>query len=87
MCLVSYFHELFFPFVFLGCGTVVCRDCSSHMIPIPTEQLYHPVRVCDDCFVDLEKEQALNEVLTHHKNVVVQAVEAVEKCELNKSPN
>ena len=57
------------------------------MIPIPTEQLYHPVRVCDDCFVDLEKEQALNEVLTHHKNVVVQAVEAVEKCELNKSPN
>ena len=56
------------------------------MIPIPTEQLYHPVRVCDDCFVDLEKEQALNEVLTHHKNVV-QAVEAVEKCELNKSPN
>merc|ERR1719340_297073 len=68
-----------------SCGTVVCRDCSSHMIPIPTEQLYHPVRVCDDCFVDLEKEQALNEVLTHHKNVV-QAVEAVEKCEL-KSPN
>ena len=55
------------------------------MIPIPTEQLYHPVRVCDDCFVDLEKEQSLNEVLTHHKNVV-QAVEAVGKCEL-KSPN
>ena len=23
------------------------------MIPIPSEQLYHPVRVCDDCFAGL----------------------------------
>lgn len=23
------------------------------MIPIPSEQLYHPVRVCDDCFTEL----------------------------------
>ena len=23
------------------------------MIPIPSEQLYHPVRVCDDCFAEL----------------------------------
>ena len=47
------------------------------MISIPAEQLYHPVRVCDDCFLELEKEQAQNEVLTH-KNVVQDAIEAVE---------
>ena len=27
------------------------------MIPIPSEQLYHPVRVCDDCFLILDAKQ------------------------------
>ena len=73
-----------FSFTLQSCGRLFCRDCSSHMIPIPSEQLYHPVRVCDDCFVELEKEQAQNEVLMH-KNAVQDVIEAVE-CEL-KSPN
>merc|ERR1711963_1050960 len=36
-----------------NCGFLFCRDCSSKLIPIPSEQLYHPVRVCDDCFAEL----------------------------------
>jgi len=36
-----------------NCGCLFCRDCSNRMIPIPSEQLYHPVRVCDDCFAEL----------------------------------
>ena len=30
------------------------------MIPIPSEQLYHPVRVCDDCFSTLDAKQKPN---------------------------
>ena len=30
------------------------------MIPIPSEQLYHPVRVCDDCFSILDAKQKPN---------------------------
>ena len=30
------------------------------MIPIPSEQLYHPVRVCDDCFRILDAKQKPN---------------------------
>lgn len=37
-----------------NCGFLFCRDCSSRIIPIPSEQLYHPVRVCDDCYVELD---------------------------------
>jgi len=43
-----------------NCGFLFCRDCSSRMIPIPSEQLYHPVRVCDDCFIILDAKQKLN---------------------------
>merc|ERR1719295_659114 len=32
------------------CGQVVCGECSQNSAPIPSEQLYHPVRVCDGCF-------------------------------------
>ena len=30
------------------------------MIPIPSEQLYHPVRVCDNCFLLLDAKQKPN---------------------------
>jgi len=40
-----------------NCGFLFCRDCSSRMIPIPSEQLYHPVRVCDNCFLLLDAKQ------------------------------
>lgn len=36
-----------------NCGRLFCSECSENSAPIPTEQLYHPVRVCDGCFSDL----------------------------------
>lgn len=33
-----------------NCGNLVCGDCSSNSLPLPSEQLYHPVRICDACF-------------------------------------
>ncbi|XP_043288971.1 myotubularin-related protein 4 isoform X2 [Venturia canescens] len=32
------------------CGKIFCADCSEHSTPLPSEQLYNPVRVCSDCF-------------------------------------
>lgn len=33
-----------------SCGNLVCGDCSKNSLPLPSEQLYHPVRICDACF-------------------------------------
>lgn len=33
-----------------NCGRIFCADCSNQMTPIPSEQLYDPVRVCSSCF-------------------------------------
>jgi len=33
-----------------SCGRLFCSECSEQSIPIPAEQLYQPVRVCDQCF-------------------------------------
>ncbi|XP_033221673.1 myotubularin-related protein 3 [Belonocnema kinseyi] len=36
-----------------SCGRVFCADCSENSTPLPSEQLYNPVRVCSDCFCRL----------------------------------
>merc|ERR1719209_371856 len=36
-----------------SCGLLFCSECSEQAVPIPTEQLYQPVRVCDRCYVNL----------------------------------
>jgi len=36
-----------------SCGRLFCSECSEQAIPIPAEQLYQPVRVCDQCYVSL----------------------------------
>ncbi|XP_057319209.1 myotubularin-related protein 3 isoform X1 [Microplitis mediator] len=33
-----------------GCGKIFCADCSENSTPLPSEQLYTPVRVCSECF-------------------------------------
>ncbi|XP_066601319.1 myotubularin-related protein 3 [Prorops nasuta] len=35
------------------CGKIFCADCSENSTPLPSEQLYNPVRVCSDCFARL----------------------------------
>lgn len=61
-----------------NCGRLFCSDCSDNLVPIPTEQLYHPVRVCDECLVELgeleqplEDEQRRSEVQQDEEEVVV----------------
>merc|ERR1711994_964655 len=41
-----------------NCGQLFCSECSDNLAPIPSEQLYHPVRICDDCFLKLYPDEA-----------------------------
>ncbi|XP_023340407.1 myotubularin-related protein 4 [Eurytemora carolleeae] len=36
-----------------SCGRLFCSECSEQSVPIPAEQLYQPVRVCDTCYDEL----------------------------------
>merc|ERR1719315_111904 len=38
-----------------SCGKLFCAECSEKYLPIPSEQLYPPVRVCDLCFQELDE--------------------------------
>jgi len=40
-----------------SCGRLFCSECSEQAVPIPAEQLYQPVRVCDQCFGHLTSSQ------------------------------
>jgi len=33
-----------------SCGRLFCSECSERTVPLPAEQLYTPVRVCDNCY-------------------------------------
>uniref|UniRef100_A0A671L4G0 phosphatidylinositol-3,5-bisphosphate 3-phosphatase n=1 Tax=Sinocyclocheilus anshuiensis TaxID=1608454 RepID=A0A671L4G0_9TELE len=33
-----------------NCGNVFCKDCCHLKLPIPDQQLYDPVLVCNTCF-------------------------------------
>lgn len=46
-----------------NCGQLFCSECSENLAPIPSEQLYHPVRICDDCFQKLYPEEAAKKAL------------------------
>ena len=35
------------------CGRLFCSECSEQSVPIPAEQLYSPVRVCNSCYNQL----------------------------------
>ncbi|KAL1500857.1 hypothetical protein ABEB36_006281 [Hypothenemus hampei] len=37
------------------CGRIFCADCSEHATPLPSEQLYNPVRVCTGCYLELSR--------------------------------
>ncbi|XP_049825231.1 myotubularin-related protein 4 isoform X2 [Aethina tumida] len=37
------------------CGRIFCADCSVHSTPLPSEQLYNPVRVCTLCYSKLHR--------------------------------
>ncbi|XP_030754837.1 myotubularin-related protein 3 isoform X2 [Sitophilus oryzae] len=43
------------------CGKIFCADCSEHATPLPSEQLYNPVRVCTGCYSELRRTGACPE--------------------------
>lgn len=42
------------------CGKIFCADCSENSTPLPSEQLYNPVRVCSDCYTRLHHHHHTN---------------------------
>lgn len=39
-----------------NCGRIFCADCSENSTPLPSEQLYNPVRVCTACYSKLRRD-------------------------------
>ncbi|XP_072381747.1 phosphatidylinositol-3,5-bisphosphate 3-phosphatase MTMR3 isoform X1 [Diabrotica undecimpunctata] len=38
------------------CGKIFCADCSENSTPLPAEHLYNPVRVCTNCYTELQRD-------------------------------
>jgi myotubularin-related protein 3/4 len=38
------------------CGRIFCASCSENSTPLPSEQLYNPVRVCTGCYSKLRRD-------------------------------
>ncbi|XP_074030233.1 phosphatidylinositol-3,5-bisphosphate 3-phosphatase MTMR4 isoform X2 [Leptinotarsa decemlineata] len=38
------------------CGKIFCADCSENSTPLPSEHLFNPVRVCTNCFSELQRD-------------------------------
>lgn len=45
-----------------SCGLLFCSECSEQAVPLPAEQLYQPVRVCDSCYIELSNHPHLNRI-------------------------
>ena len=41
-------------FLARNCGGVFCYDCAHHFMPVESELLNKPVRVCECCFDKLD---------------------------------
>jgi len=81
-----------------SCGLLFCSDCSEMNVPLPAEQLYQPVRVCDRCYKEISGhpipprnppiltegvEQMMKEKLTSEQQIVEESGdEMVEEEEL-----
>ncbi|XP_018323498.1 myotubularin-related protein 4 isoform X3 [Agrilus planipennis] len=39
-----------------NCGRIFCADCSENRTPLPSEELYNPVRVCTTCYSKLRRD-------------------------------
>lgn len=39
-----------------GCGEGFCHQCSQHKVPVPARSWLQPVRVCNDCHQQLQRE-------------------------------
>lgn len=37
-----------------NCGNVFCSSCCDQKIPVPSQQLFEPCRVCKSCYSSLQ---------------------------------
>ena len=63
--------------IFRSCGRVFCADCSENSTPLPSEQLYNPVRVCSDCFCRLHHRTSPCQCNSHHQSKIESEVDTV----------
>lgn len=79
-----------------SCGRLFCSECSERTAPLPAEQLYQPVRVCNSCYAELsvnfpveqQDDNAVHAQERADRNGVVAAAAVVAVAEKNgfKSP-
>ncbi|XP_076180922.1 phosphatidylinositol-3,5-bisphosphate 3-phosphatase MTMR4 isoform X2 [Ptiloglossa arizonensis] len=50
------------------CGKIFCADCSENSTPLPSEQLYNPVRVCSDCFSRIHRHTSPCQCSARHQS-------------------
>ncbi|XP_014219004.1 myotubularin-related protein 3 [Copidosoma floridanum] len=50
------------------CGDIFCADCSENWTPVPNEQLYNPVRVCQKCFLQMNPGSSRQLVEQQHQS-------------------
>jgi hypothetical protein len=43
----------FFLLVSRNCGNVFCSSCCNQKVPVPSQQLFEPSRVCKSCYSSL----------------------------------
>ncbi|XP_017601993.1 PREDICTED: myotubularin-related protein 3 isoform X4 [Corvus brachyrhynchos] len=46
-------EELKWTQVFRNCGNVFCSSCCNQKVPVPSQQLFEPSRVCKSCYSSL----------------------------------
>ncbi|XP_046608282.1 myotubularin-related protein 3 isoform X1 [Neodiprion virginianus] len=65
-----------------GCGKIFCADCSENSTPLPSEQLYNPVRVCSDCFSRLHHVSPCQHTKLHAMKIHDNETEPVSSTEI-----
>uniref|UniRef100_A0A8C3MGV0 phosphatidylinositol-3,5-bisphosphate 3-phosphatase n=1 Tax=Geospiza parvula TaxID=87175 RepID=A0A8C3MGV0_GEOPR len=70
-------REALFSLVFLlldrNCGNVFCATCCHLKLPIPDQQLYDPVLVCNSCFDHIQVSRARELMSQHMKKPIATA--------------
>lgn len=46
-------NVVLFLFVSRNCGNVFCSSCCNQKVPVPSQQLFEPSRVCKSCYSSL----------------------------------
>lgn len=56
-----------------NCGNVFCAGCCHLKLPIPDQQLYDPVLVCNSCYDHIQVSRARELMSQHLKKPIATA--------------